>query len=68
MKTAKIFKDGQSQAVQLPKEFKVDGDEVYIKRVGKSIVLIPMKTNLWESMQRGIEQFSDDFMSERSQP
>lgn len=68
MKTAKIFKNGQSQAVRLPMEFRIDGSEVFIKKMGNSIVLIPMQTNPWESLLKGIEQFSDDFMPNRSQP
>ena len=34
MKTARVFKNGQSQAVRLPKEFRFAGDEVYIKKLG----------------------------------
>ena len=40
MKTAKLFKNGQSQAVRLPKEFRMTGNEVYIKRQGEAIVLL----------------------------
>ncbi len=41
MKTAKLFMNGRSQAVRLPKEFRFEGDEVYIKKIGASVVLIP---------------------------
>jgi len=41
MKTAKIFKHGNSQAVQLPKEFRFAGDEVRIKRAGAGVLLLP---------------------------
>jgi antitoxin VapB len=41
MKTAKLFKNGQSQAVRLPKEFRMTGSEVYIKKQGEAIVLLP---------------------------
>lgn len=44
MATAKVFMHGNSQAVRLPKEFRVDGDEVEVSRVGKVIVLSPKKT------------------------
>ena len=37
MKTAKLFKNGQSQAVRLPKEFRMSGSEVYIKKQGEAI-------------------------------
>lgn len=67
MTTAKLFKNGQSQAVRLPKEFRLEGDEVYIKRVGRTIILIP-KDNPWESLINSLDKFSDDFMAERKQP
>ena len=41
MKTAKLFRNGQSQAVRLPKEFRFEGEFVYIKRSGNAIVLLP---------------------------
>lgn len=41
MKTAKIFQNGQSQAVRLPKEFRFADNEVYIKRSGRVVHLIP---------------------------
>ncbi|MBA2351684.1 MAG: antitoxin [Burkholderiales bacterium] len=41
MKTAKLFQNGQSQAVRLPKEFRFEGDEVIITRVGNAVLLSP---------------------------
>jgi antitoxin VapB len=67
MQTAKIFKNGKSQAVRLPKEFRFEGDEVYIKKVNNTVVLIP-KDNPWESFFRGMGMLSEDFMKERNQP
>lgn len=67
MKTAKIFKNGQSQAVRLPKEFRFEDDHVFIKKSGNVVMLIPAK-NSWESLIRSIDKFSDDFMKERNQP
>ena len=43
MRTAKIFKYGNSQAVRLPKEFRFDGHEVLIKRTAAGVLLLPMK-------------------------
>lgn len=68
MKTAKVFKNGQSQAVRLPMEFRVNGSEVYIKKMGNSILLIPMQTSPWDSLIQGVEEFSSDFMPSRNQP
>ncbi|MGA1875647.1 MAG: type II toxin-antitoxin system antitoxin VapB [bacterium] len=66
MNTAKVFKNGKSQAVRLPKEFKFQGDEVYIKRIGRNVLLIP-KDDPWESLINSLDQFSDDFMAKREQ-
>lgn len=66
MKTAKIFQNGQSQAVRLPKEFRFDGKEVFIKKIGNAIMLLP-KDNWWAPMDRNIGKFTDDFMAERDQ-
>jgi antitoxin VapB len=68
MKTAKIFKNGQSQAVRLPKEFRLEGSEVFIKKQGNSIILIPIKENPWQPLIESLNQFSDDFMPTREQP
>ena len=66
MKTAKLFKNGQSQAVRLPKEFRFEGSEVFIQRVGQCVVLAP-EANPWESMFEATKRFSDDFMADREQ-
>ncbi len=63
MKTAKIFINGRSQAVRLPKEFQFAGDEVYINRVDDMIVLVPKVTG-WELLEGSLAKFSEDFMAE----
>ena len=67
MQTAKLFKNGQSQAVRLPREFRFEGDSVNIKRVGNAVVLLP-QNEPWETLFDALEQFSPDFMDERQQP
>lgn len=67
MKTAKLFKNGESQAVRLPKEFRFPGNEVFIKRVGSAIVLLP-KARSWESLIESLAKFPSDFMESRDQP
>lgn len=67
MKTAKLFKSGQSQAVRLPKEFKMEGNEVYIKKQGEAIVLLP-KTKSWAPLFDSLDHFEEDFRIERNQP
>jgi virulence-associated protein VagC len=45
--TAKLFRNGRSQAVRLPKEFRFEGDEVSIRRDGKRVILEPVKRREW---------------------
>lgn len=66
MKTAKIFQNGQSQAVRLPKEFRFDDKEVFIKRRGLVVYLIP-RTDSWNCLFASLKKFSRDFMAERNQ-
>lgn len=66
MKTAKLFKNGESQAVRLPKEFRFDGESVYIHHVGSYVVLVP-RHDPWRSMFEAAGLFTDDFMSVRDQ-
>ena len=67
MKTAKLFQNGQSQAVRLPKEFRFKGDEVFIKKSGSAVVLIPL-VNSWDSLIGSLDKFTKDYMTERGQP
>jgi len=67
MKTAKLFKNGQSQAVRLPKEFRMIGNEVYIKKQGEAIILLP-KENSWAPLFSSLNHFTKDFRIERNQP
>ena len=67
METAKLFKNGKSQAVRLPKEFRFGSDRVYIKRVGEAVILLPYQTP-WKTMLDSLSLFSADFMAEREQP
>ena len=67
MKTAKLFKNGQSQAVRLPKEFRIAGSEVYIKKQGVAIILLP-KENSWAPLFSSLNHFTKDFKIERNQP
>lgn len=61
MMTAKLFENGRSQAVRLPKEYRFDAGEVAINRIGDIVMLIP-KTNKWNSFIQAIDMFSTDFM------
>ncbi len=67
MKTAKLFKNGQIQAVRLPKEFRMTGTEVYIKKQGEAIVLLP-KEKSWSPLFDSLNHIAKDFKIERNQP
>ncbi len=61
MKTAKIFRSGNSQAVRIPKEFQMQGDEVEIERKGEMLLLRPKKRS-WDTFSESLQKFTDDFM------
>ncbi len=63
MLSAKLFKNGQSQAVRLPKECRFEGDEVAVNKIGDIVILVP-KNNKWDGFLNSLELFSDDFMNE----
>lgn len=63
MMTAKIFENGRSQAVRLPKEFRFDTDEVMVNKVGDVVMLMP-KTDKWSNFMTAIDMFSSDFMED----
>lgn len=68
MPIAKIFQNGRSQAVRLPKEFRLSGKEVKISKQGDKIILEPIESS-WEQWFTSLEQFSNDFMANgRDQP
>lgn len=67
METAKLFMNGRSQAVRLPKEYRFEGTEVYIRKVGDAVMLIPYQAP-WQTLIHSLGMFSDDFMEKRNQP
>ena len=68
MQTVKVFRSGNSQAVRIPKEFKIDDSELLIHKVGNSIILTS-KDDIWTSFRNSIDEFSDDlFIDGREQP
>ena len=68
MLSSKVFTSGNSQAIRLPKEYQVKDKELYIKKVGSTIILFPKK-NPWEAFERSLTEFTDDFMADgRNQP
>ena len=68
METAKLFKNGNSQAVRLPKKFRFSGNEVRIFKKGHQVILEPIDET-WYSMFDALKDFPEDFMKDgRSQP
>ena len=68
MLSSKVFTSGNSQAIRLPKEYQVDETEMFIQKIGNTIILFPKK-NPWETFEKSLTEFTDDFMKEgRQQP
>jgi antitoxin VapB len=62
---AKVFMTGRSQAVRLPKEYRVSGDSVYVKRLGNGILLLPKTGDRWAGLFAALDQFPRDFLLPR---
>ena len=58
---AKIFNNGHSQAVRLPKEFRFESKEVIIRKVENGVLLMSQDKNMWENWFDNLEEFSEDF-------
>jgi len=67
MNIVKLTTDGTQQTITLPEEFRLSGTEVYIKKVGNTIILISTD-NPWQSLFDSLDKFSDDFLNTREQP
>jgi len=68
METAKLFLNGRSQAVRLPKAYRFEGNEVYIKKIPEGILLIPKDQSLWDLWEKNLKKYEEPFMTERQQP
>jgi antitoxin VapB len=68
MATAKLFQNGSSQAVRLPKEFRIPGNEVKIYKHGNQVILEPIEMT-WDALFESLSEFPEDFMQDgRNQP
>ena len=68
METAKLFRNGSSQAVRLPKAFRISGNKVKIFKKGNQVILEPIETT-WDSLFQSLSEFPEDFMKDgRNQP
>ena len=68
-KTAKLFQNGRSQAVRLPKEFRFEGKEVRITRHGRGVLLEPLPVD-WKTVFAAMDAIGGDpiFPDGREQP
>ena len=66
MLAAKVFENGRSQAVRLPKEYRFCCDEVMVNKIGDVLILLP-KNGKWDSFITAIDMLSDDFMADRGE-
>jgi len=66
MQTAKIFQNGRSQAIRLPKEFRFEGKEVFIQKNGDKVIL-SAKPESWKEFFFSNKKATSDFMQERDQ-
>jgi len=67
--TAKIFRNGRSQAVRLPKEFRFEGDEVRIRRRGKQVILEPVERRGWpKGYWKSWGKVPEDFVAPKALP
>ena len=64
MLTAKVFENGRSQAVRIPKEYRFKEEEVSVNKIGQVLLLFP-KQDAWSSFARALDMFTEDFMSDR---
>ena len=61
---AKVFSNGRSQAVRIPKQFRFDSSEVYVSKVGDELILSTKKPS-WNTFFNSPSSFGDDFLVER---
>ena len=68
MDKAKLFQTGRSQAVRLPKAYRMPGKEVKIRKEGNKVILEPIATS-WDALITSLDEFPEDFLQEgREQP
>ena len=68
METAKLFANGRSQAVRLPKAFRFEGNEVYIKKVPEGVLLISQEQSVWDNWEKNLMKYEEPFVIKRNQP
>ncbi len=67
MDRAKLFVNGRSQAVRLPKSYRFKGNEVFIKKVSVGVLLIPKNQSVWDIWEQNLMKYNEPFMTGRNQ-
>jgi antitoxin VapB len=68
METAKLFINGRSQAVRLPKAYRFEGNEVYIKKVPGGVLLMDKNESIWDLWEKNLMKYDEPFLTDRNQP
>lgn len=68
METAKLFMNGRSQAVRIPKSYRLKGNEVFIKKTAEGVLLIPKDQSVWDIWEQNLQKYKDPFIEKRNQP
>ena len=63
---AKIFMNGRSQAVRLPKEYRFNCDEVFVRKQGEEVVISP-KVSTWDDFFDQPSAFDESYLTDREQ-
>ncbi len=67
MDTARIFQSGRSQAVRLPKEYRLPGQDVIVRHFGNGVLLLPIDKS-WATLEASLKEFEPGFTLLRQQP
>lgn len=68
MRLVEVISSGSEQSIQLPSDCHIEATAVFVKRLGRSLLLIPKDADPWQMFSQSLDDFTDDFMQDRSQP
>ena len=68
MKAVQVTTKGLVQSISLPEDFHIDATEVFVKKLGRSLLLSPREVDPWQLFAHSLDEFTDDFMQDRAQP
>ena len=67
LKLVELIDNGGEQSIHLPVDCRMEASQVFVKRLGRSILLIPKDEDPWDMMERSLDEFTDDFMAQPSE-